>query len=425
MTDGLIPHRTRPKLYHGWLVVAAAFLVATYGFGLGFYGVGVYLVTLNALHGWPIAQLSTAITAYYVLGATVLFCFVGSLYERYGARKIVLLGAAALAGGALLLPMAGQLWHIYASFAVMSVGWAAMSGAGINIIVAPWFERHRGVAVSWAMNGASAGGVLFVPLLTMSIAAAGFATTMAIAAAAMLVVLVPVSLLLRPKRPDEYEPTFGIAPALQQTAPNIPSSDAPPLRLARVMRGTAFITVSAPFALALAAQVGFLTHQMAFLSATMGTVAVGWLVSLTNFAAVLGRIATGYIADRFDRRAVACGNFMVQALGLGFLAAVGSSTPLYVGCVLFGLGVGNTASLPGLLVQQEFPKQHFVRIVSAVVAINQFTFAFGPMLLGELERIADSYLIALAACVLMELLAAAIVASPLVLRRMLHAAEVR
>jgi hypothetical protein len=39
--------------YHGWLVVAAAFLVSLYGFGLGFYGPGIYLVALNTLHGWP------------------------------------------------------------------------------------------------------------------------------------------------------------------------------------------------------------------------------------------------------------------------------------------------------------------------------------------------------------------------------------
>ena len=48
--------------YHGWLVVAAAFLVALYGFGLGFYGPGIYLVALNTLHGWPISELSSAIT---------------------------------------------------------------------------------------------------------------------------------------------------------------------------------------------------------------------------------------------------------------------------------------------------------------------------------------------------------------------------
>src|SRR5438046_10635222 len=89
--------RSLLALYHGWLVVAAAFLVAMYGFGLGFYGVGVYLVALNALHGWPTAALSSAITMYYVLGATLLFLFVGSLFERYGARKIVLLGTGALA----------------------------------------------------------------------------------------------------------------------------------------------------------------------------------------------------------------------------------------------------------------------------------------------------------------------------------------
>jgi hypothetical protein len=31
-----------------------------------------------------------------------------------------------------------------------------------------------------------------------------------------------------------------------------------------------------------------------------------------TFAAVLGRIVTGYIADRFDRRVVACVDFIVQ-----------------------------------------------------------------------------------------------------------------
>ena len=42
-----------------------------------------------------------------------------------------------------------------------------MSGAAINIIVAPWFERRRGLAVSWALNGASAGGVVIAPALTL------------------------------------------------------------------------------------------------------------------------------------------------------------------------------------------------------------------------------------------------------------------
>ena len=42
-------NRALLRLYHGWLVVAAAFLVALYGFGLGFYGPGIYLVALKEL----------------------------------------------------------------------------------------------------------------------------------------------------------------------------------------------------------------------------------------------------------------------------------------------------------------------------------------------------------------------------------------
>jgi MFS family permease len=138
---------------------------------------------------------------------------------------------------------------------------------------------------------------------------------------------------------------------------------------------------------------------------------------MTTFAAVLGRIATGYIADRFDRRAVACVNFTVQMLGVAILATARTPVLLYIGCVFFGLGVGNTTSLPGLLVQQDFPKQHFARIVSLVVAINQFSFAFGPSLLGQLEHAEGSYSVGLLACLCMEAVAAIIVISPIPLRR--------
>jgi MFS family permease len=413
---------TKPTLlpYHGWLVVAAAFLVALYGFGLGFYGPGIYLVALNTPHGWPISELSSAITTYYVLGATLLFFWVGPLFDRHGARKVVVMGAVAMACGVVLLAFVTQPWHVYTAFAVMSVGWATMSGAAINIIVAPWFDRRRGLALGWALNGASAGGIIIAPLLTFLIARFGFAFAIALVSASMLATLIPVAIvMLRPRRADEYDPVDGGAHS--DTAPQCsPASaaEASSLRLIALLRSGVFISISVPFALGLTAQVGFLIHQVGFLSPTIGTVAAGWAVSLTTFAAVLGRIATGYIADRFDRRPIACANFIVQMLGMAILATATAPAMLYLGCTLFGLGVGNTTSLPGLLVQQTFPRQHFARIVSVVVAINQFSFAFGPSLLGQLERAEGSYSSGLLACLLMEALAALIVVSPAITRYM-------
>src|SRR6516165_4613820 len=404
--------------YHGWLVVAAAFLVALYGFGLGFYGPGIYLAALKALHGWPTSELSSAITTYYVLGATLLFFWVGPLFNRHGARKVVVVGTIAMACGVMLLALVTRPWHAYAAFAVMSVGWATMSGAAINIVVAPWFDRRRGLAVSWALNGASAGGIIIAPLLTFLIVRFGFAFAISAVSASMLATLIPVAIVaLRPRRTDEYDPVERAAdPSNAPQSSTASAAKASDFRLTILLRTGVFISISVPFALGLTAQVGFLTHQIGFLSPTIGTVAAGWAVSLTTFAAVLGRIATGYIADGFDRRPVACVNFIVQMLGMAILATATAPAMLYLGCALFGLGVGNTTSLPGLMVQQEFPKQHFARIVSIVVAINQFSFAFGPSLLGQLEHAEGSYGTGLLACLSMEALAALIITSPAIVR---------
>ena len=58
----------RPR-FHGWWVVFCCFAMALYGWGLGFYGLSLYLVALTRIHGWAPATISAAITFYYVGGA--------------------------------------------------------------------------------------------------------------------------------------------------------------------------------------------------------------------------------------------------------------------------------------------------------------------------------------------------------------------
>jgi MFS family permease len=412
------------RLYHGWRVVGAAFVIALFGWGLGFYGVGIFLVQLQARHGWPTGEIAPAVTLYYGLGAT-LIVFAGRSFDRFGARRVVAAGAAAMACGLLVLAQASRPWQVYGAFAVMSLGWASMSGAAINIIVAPWFEARRGFAISLALNGASAGGVVIAPALVGLTGALGFAAAVEIAAALMLVVVLPMAaLLLRPKHPGEHDRADASAAATVASTGSSAAAD-PPWDLRRVIRSAEFLTISLPFALGLLAQVGFLTHQMAFLSPIIGTSAAGWAVSLTTICAVAGRLLTGLFIDRIDRRIAAFGNFWVEIAGLALLAMSGPVVTLYLGCALFGLGVGNMITLPALIVQQEFPKRHFSRVISLVVSINQFTFAFGPALLGYLQRGHGDYVFALLACLVLELTAAAIVVAPVVARRLRQAKMTR
>ena len=405
-------------MFAGWIVVGVAFLIATFAFGIGFYGVGLYMVVLHDRLGWPVSLISMAITGYYVLSAAMI-TVVGDAFDRFGPRRVLLVAIGGLAGGVLLIASTARPWQLGLGLAVMAVGWAGMSGAGINAIVAPWFERKRGLAVSMAMNGATCGGVLIVPLWAALIPRFGLPGAALVVVGVMLVILVPLVGRFMHRGPEVLGlgPDGDSRPAAEAPAPTapagasggVPREGAAPLRRAALVRTRRFWTISAAFALGLLAQVGFITHQVAYLSPRLGREGAALAVSLTTLAAIVGRLATGAFVDRIDRRRAASCNFALQALALFAMIRWPSVPMLYLGCVIFGLGVGNMTTFPSLIVQVEYPKEHFRRVVSLVVAINQFTFAFGPALLGWARDRWGSYSVALGLCLVCEVAAAVIV----------------
>ena len=76
---------------------------------------------------------------------------------------------------------------------------------------------------------------------------------------------------------------------------------------------------------------------------------------------------------------------------------------------MFGLGVGNLTTLPGLILAVEWPGERFSALIALVVGINQLTFAFGPSLVGVLRDWAGGYGWALGACMTLQAIAAAVV----------------
>ncbi len=59
--------------------------------------------------------------------------------------------------------------------------------------------------------------------------------------------------------------------------------------------------------------------------------------------------------------------------------------------------------------QDEYPREHFSRVVSLVLAINQVTFAFGPGLVGWARDHTDSYTAGLLLCAACEVVGGLVV----------------
>jgi predicted MFS family arabinose efflux permease len=113
--------------------------------------------------------------------------------------------------------------------------------------------------------------------------------------------------------------------------------------------------------------------------------------------------------DRLNRRLVTSATLVIQIAGLTLLAWAPSAVGVYTVCALFGLGVGNLTTLPGLILAVEWPREQFSALVSLVVGINQFTFAFGPSLVSVMRDRAGTYGPALGACTALQLVVAAMI----------------
>jgi MFS family permease len=331
--------------------------------------------------------------------------WIGDLYERFGPHAVVIGGSLAMAAGLAALGRVSEPWQLYPAFLLMSLGWGAMSGAAINIILAPWFERRRGLAVSLAFNGATLGGVLIAPALIFLIEAVGFTRALTVAG----VVLLGMMLVLAGGITRRGPAALGLGPDGDPLSSTVAGSSAAgvPRSRADALRTWRFWSVSAPFALGLAAQVGVLTHLVSLVAPALGSGGAAGAVSATTAAAVVGRLLTGFVIDHVNRRLAASATLIIQIAGLGLLAWAPSVPVVYAGCSLFGLGVGNMTTLPGLILAVEWPRERFSALVGLVVAINQFTFAFGPSLVGVLRDWAGTYGPALGVCAALQAIAAA------------------
>ena len=387
--------------YHGWWVVFCAFVIALYGWGLGFYGLSLYLVALRKAHGWSPATISSAITFYYVAGA-FLVMQVGDVIQKHGARLVVMVGVALMGLGVLGLTIIDQPWQLYLAFAVMIPGWAAMGGGSINTLIAQWFNRRRGLAASLALNGATCGGLLFTPAFAWAIDSLGFAKACLAAVAFVLATMWPLAaVVLRRRHADEHDAGDEIAAAHD--------GNGEPMSRAQLLREPRYLTMLGAFSLGLLAQISFIAHQVAFLEPTLCLKGAGWAVSLTSVSALAGRLIVGMVIDKVDRRMASAAVLCVQVTSMIVLLSSESLVALYVGCMLFGFGVGNLITLPGLIVQQEFPRRDFARAVSLNVAINQLVAALGPYLLGVLHDMSGSYRTSLMACLVLQAAAALLV----------------
>ncbi len=383
-----------PRVFDGWKVVAAVFVLLMIHAGLGFYGLAVFLEAITEEQGLSTTSVSFATSIYFVTGAAV-GRIIAPLIERRDIRLVVGAGGVIAAIGLWFIGQATDLTSLYASYILFAVG-TAMSGLvpGTTLITR-WFQTRRSVALSIASTGLSVGG------LTITVAAAQLIDSRGMRAASpwlamMYLVFVGISLLglwpdptARGQRPDGAGPDDpGASATLNGTT------------YEEAVRSRFFILVTAAFVATMGAQVGGIAH-LAKLGTERANDGTGTLLlSTIALTSVLARLAGGVAAGRVQLLRLTAAFSLAQALALLWLSLAPSQTLLILGAIFFGATIGNLLMLHPLLLADQFGVANYPRIFSLSQLIMMgLGVAGGPYLLGALHDLVNyraSYLVAAA-----------------------------
>jgi len=153
--------------YYGWVIFAVTFLIYMFMYGLR-YSVGVFFTPIQQEFDWSTVVTASAVTIFFWVYA-ISAPLVGSLAEKMGARRTVLIGGLLLGGGGFLVSFVQELWHLYLFWGIIAAVGAAALYIVPTMVLSRFFLRKRGRAVGWSSVGVSAGQAIFVPIVAVLI----------------------------------------------------------------------------------------------------------------------------------------------------------------------------------------------------------------------------------------------------------------
>jgi MFS family permease len=388
--------REHRNVFYGWWVVLAAAVGLFWGAPITVFSFGVFLKPLMHDFHAGRGQISLGYTLGAIAGA-VSAPTIGWLTDRHGARKVIL-PATAIFGFVLLLAktLSASIWQFY--FFYVSLG-LLVHGAGpvpYGSVISRWFDRRRGLALGLMMFGIGSGAMVMPSLAQHLITSFGWRNSYAILGSAVLLISIPtVAAFLREKPQDLALLPDGALPATSGV-----SIDAIPSGLSthEVRRGRTFWLMVCAFFLVSASVQGCVLHMAAMLTdrgLSIQTAALG--SSLLGAALLMGRVATGYLLDRFFAPRLAAVFFGGAAVGIGLLWMSNSTATVLVGAFLVGIGLGAEVDIIAYMVSRYFGLRFFGEIYGVAFGAFLLAGALGPLVMGAGFDLTGSYRAPLAA----------------------------
>jgi len=379
-----MPRPTEPSAAPGfaldgrasWIRLGISLLAAAVGGG-AMWSIVVLLPAMEAEFGVDRGEASLAYSA-TMIGFALGSLGVGRSVDRFGIGPAMgvsaLVAALAYAGSALT----GNFLVLAALQFLIGVGGAATFGPLVADI-SLWFGRRRGVAVAVVAAGNYLAGVVWPLVLAPLVETHGWREATWVLAAAMVLLLGPLSLLLHARVPADAE---GEAAAAAQAARRSAGFTPGGLQALLCVAGIACcLAMATPqiHVVAMCVDLGY------------GPTAGAGMLSLMLAGGIVSRLASGVIADKIGGAPTLLIGSVGQMISLALYLPFDGLVPLYIVSLIFGLSQGGVIPSYAIIVREMLPAREAGARVGLVIMATIFGMAAGGWMAGWIHDLSGSY----------------------------------
>lgn len=346
------------------------------------YALGPFIVPVSEEMGWSRGETSAGLTL-ISLASVIAAPFVGFWVDRFGSRRIAIIGCMVFCSGISLLSRAGSHLSWLMIWAIVAVGSVMMKPTVWMSAVAHRIHRRRGLAMGVALTGTGISSALSPIIAGAVISSSGWRTAFLVLGIGSALLLLPLLLLFFRDRPTHSRGTDK-----RNAAEGLVG-----LTISEGLRSAAFVRLALAGFLINFSVMGLVVHFVPLLEGErfqMGEAAA--LASLIGVTTIVARLVTGNLMDRFHAPTVAAIAFSLPIYAcLMLLFFDGSVFMAATIAILVGAAVGAEVDALAYLSSRYFGMLSFGTLFGSITGAISLGIGLGPTAAGAIHDAFGTY----------------------------------
>ena len=306
-------------------------------------------------------------------------------------------GVFVLGSGMIIFGFVHNLWQYYAANIVIGIGGSFCGLIVVSTAVNAWFRRKRTMAIAITTIGLSVAGIIAVPIVVWLQEVLDWRWAAIFSGIAVWIIGIPTTWVLQPSpeamglHPDGEDPATA-PPAAAGVARSLGGAGLVDFTMHEALHTASFwmIGFGAGFYTLVQGAV-FVYFFLHLEQAGLSRVAATFAFTVLSAVNVVGRLAGGWLGDRYPKNIGLAFGSAGAGVSIVFLAFANSLVPVLVFGVIYGLCWGLRVPLTNSVTGDYFGRAAYGKILGTQQTISAVMGIIGPLVVGYLADVIGNY----------------------------------